>query len=51
MGEAFSAYGRKERCSQGLVRRSEGKRPLGRPVHRWEDNIKLYLEEVGWGLV
>jgi hypothetical protein len=31
------------------VRRSEGKRPLGRPRHRWEDNIKFYLQEVGWG--
>ena len=51
MGGIFSAYGRKERCSQGLVRRSEGKRPLERPVRRWEDNIKLYLEEVGWVLV
>ena len=27
----------------------EGKRPLGRPRHRWEDNIKRGLEEVGGG--
>jgi len=27
----------------------EGKRPLGRPRRRWEDNIKMDLEEVGWG--
>jgi hypothetical protein len=27
---------------------AEGKKPLGRPRHRWEDNIKMYLEEVGW---
>jgi hypothetical protein len=27
-----------------LVGRLEGKRPLGRPRHRWEDNIKLYRE-------
>ena len=27
----------------------EGKRPLGRPRHRWEDNIKMDLQEVGWG--
>ena len=26
----------------------EGKRPLGRPKHRWEDNIKLDLREVGY---
>jgi hypothetical protein len=29
--------------------RPEGRRPLGRPRHRWEDNIKMDLEEVGWG--
>jgi len=27
----------------------EGKRPLGRPKHRWEDNMKIYLQEVGCG--
>ena len=32
------------------VGRSEGKRPLGRPRRRWEDNIKMDLEEVGRGL-
>jgi hypothetical protein len=30
-----------------LVGRPEGKRPLGRPRHRWEDNIKLDLWEIG----
>jgi hypothetical protein len=30
-----------------LVGKPEGKRPLGRPRRRWEDNIKLYLQEVG----
>ena len=30
-----------------LVGKPEGKRPLGRPRHRWEDNIKLDLQEVG----
>ena len=29
--------------------RHEGKRPLGRPRHRWEDNIKMDLREVGCG--
>jgi hypothetical protein len=29
--------------------KSEGKRPLGRPRHRWVDNIKMDLEEIGWG--
>jgi hypothetical protein len=27
----------------------EGKRPLGRPRPRWEDNIKMDLQKVGWG--
>jgi len=32
-----------------LVGKPEGKRPLGRPRRRWEDNIKLDLQEVGYG--
>ena len=32
-----------------LVGKPEGKRPLGRPRHRWEDNIKTDLQEVGEG--
>ena len=32
-----------------LVGKPEGKRPLGRPRRRWEDNIKLDLQEVGGG--
>jgi hypothetical protein len=30
-----------------LVGKPEGKRPLGRPKRRWEDNIKIDLQEVG----
>jgi hypothetical protein len=30
-----------------LVGRCESKRPLGRPRHRWEDNIKMDLREIG----
>jgi hypothetical protein len=30
-----------------LVGKPEGKRPLGRPKRRWEDNIKMDLQEVG----
>jgi hypothetical protein len=30
-----------------LIGRSEGKRPLGKPRRRWEDNIKLDLREIG----
>jgi len=32
-----------------LVGKPEGKRPLGRPKNRWEDNIKTDLQEVGGG--
>jgi len=32
-----------------LMGKPEGKRPSGRPRHRWEDNIKMYLQEVGGG--
>jgi hypothetical protein len=39
-GEGRSAY-------RVLVGRPEGKRPLGRPKHRWEDNIKMDLGETG----
>jgi hypothetical protein len=30
-----------------LVGRPEGKRPLGKPRHRWEDNINMDLREIG----
>jgi hypothetical protein len=32
-----------------LLGRPEGRRPLWRPRHRWEDTIKTDLQEVGWG--
>ena len=32
-----------------LIRKLEGKRPLGTPRRRWEDNIKVDLQEVGCG--
>jgi len=31
------------------VRKPDGRRPLGRPRRRWEDNIKMDLQEVGYG--
>jgi hypothetical protein len=42
MGERRGAY-------RALVGKPEGRRPLGRPRRRWEDNIKMDLGEVRWG--
>jgi hypothetical protein len=33
-----------------LVRKPEGKRPLGIPRHRWEQNIEIDVQEVEWGM-
>jgi hypothetical protein len=41
MGERRGAY-------RVLVGKLEGRRPLGRPRRRWEDNINMDLREVGW---
>ena len=49
MGGACSACRGEERHIPGLVGKPEGKRPLGRLRHRWEDNIKMELQEVGCG--
>jgi hypothetical protein len=49
MGEACSRYGERRGVYRGLVGKPEGKRPLGRPRRRWEDNIKIDLLEVGYG--
>jgi hypothetical protein len=46
---ACSAKGEERGLHRVLVGKSEGKRPLGRPRRRWEDNIKMYLQEVGVG--
>jgi hypothetical protein len=31
-----------------LLGKPEGKRPLRRPRHRWEDNIRMDVREIGW---
>jgi hypothetical protein len=49
MGGACSTYGERRRVYRGLLEKPEGKRPLGRPRSRWEDNIKMDLQEVGCG--
>jgi hypothetical protein len=43
MGEVRGAY-------NILVGRPEGRRPLGRPRRIWEDNIKMDLREIGFGM-
>jgi hypothetical protein len=43
LGGACGAYGKGERRVGVLVGKPEGKRPLGRPRLRWEDNIKIDL--------
>jgi hypothetical protein len=30
------------------LEKPEGKRPIGRQRHRWEDNIKMDLKNIGW---
>jgi hypothetical protein len=42
MGEGRNVY-------RVLVGKPEGKRPLGRPRRRWDNRIKMDLEEIGWG--
>ena len=49
MGGACGAYGEGRDVHRVLVGKSEGKRPLGRPRRRWEDNIKMDLQEVEGG--
>jgi hypothetical protein len=51
MGGACSTYGKSRGVYRVLVRKPEGKRLLGRPRRRCEDNIKMDLQEVGcWGM-
>jgi hypothetical protein len=45
--ETCSLHGRGEKCLQGFSwGGTKGKRPLGRPRHWWEDNIKMDLREM-----
>ena len=44
--QTYCVYGGEEGRVQGLVGKREGKRPRGRPMCRWEDNIKMELKEV-----
>ena len=46
-GGGRGAYGGGESVHRVLVGKPEGKRPMGRPRRRWENNIKMDLQEVG----
>jgi len=47
MGGACSAIGERRGIYRVFVGKPEQKRPLGRPRHRWEDNIKMDLQKAG----
>jgi hypothetical protein len=49
MGGACSLHGEGRGVYRVLVGKPEGKSPRGRPSGRWEDNIKMDLQEVGCG--
>jgi hypothetical protein len=46
----IARMGEKRGVYRILVGRPEGRRPLGRPRRRWEDNIEMDLQEVEWGM-
>jgi hypothetical protein len=48
MDRAFSTHGEKRNICRILVGNPEGKRSLGRPRRKWENNIKVDLRKMGW---
>jgi len=49
LAEHVARMGERRGVYRVLVGKHEGKRPLGRPRRKWEDNIKMDLQEVGCG--
>jgi hypothetical protein len=47
VGGACSTYGNGRGVYRVLMGKTVGKRPLGRPKHRWDNNIKMDLQKVG----
>jgi hypothetical protein len=47
--EHVARMGAKVNTFRLFVGKTEGKRPLGRPRHRWVDNINMDLVKIGWG--
>jgi hypothetical protein len=48
MGSSRTMHGKKKNAYRILVGKPEGKRPLGRARHRWEDNIEMDYGDMGW---
>jgi hypothetical protein len=48
MRKEYSTYGERRNAYGILVRKPEGKKPLGKPRRRWVDNIKMNHTEIGW---
>jgi hypothetical protein len=44
----MASTGEDRKVYKVLVGKPDGKRPLGRRRHRWEDQVKLNLREIGW---
>jgi hypothetical protein len=49
MGRVCSRYGARRGAYRVLVGKPEERSSLGRPRNKWEDNIRMRLQEVGWG--
>jgi hypothetical protein len=48
MGGAYNKHGRDEDAYKILIRKPQGTRQLKISSHRWEDNIRIDLRELGW---
>jgi hypothetical protein len=49
ISDEYITYRRGERCIGTFGRETKGKRQLGKSSHRWENNIKIGLQEIGRG--
>jgi hypothetical protein len=50
MGGTCSKNREKRNAYRILVGKPEGKRPSGITIRRWEDNIKMDVRDIGWGM-
>jgi hypothetical protein len=50
VGGACGTHGTGRNVCRIVVGKPEGRRPLGRRRRRWEDGIRMDLEEIGWGV-